>query len=152
MTKIKSSELKMEMRLSAIELLNQSLHLPVASDSPATNFTFNINIESKADAVNKLVFVIVNVDIRNDDQSLILGSLSVSCIYEIVNFEELIKTDTEGKYTIPQPMIEILNSISISTIRGVMFSTFRGTFLHNAILPIVDPKQIQVAPTTVGTK
>jgi len=146
MTKIKNSELKMEMRLSAIELLNQSLHLPAASDAPATNFNFNINIESKADAINKLVFVIVNVDIRNDDQSLILGSLSVSCIYEIVNFEELIKTDTEGKYTIPQPMIEILNSISISTVRGVMFSTFKGTFLHNAVLPIVDPKQIQSAP------
>ena len=35
--------------------------------------------------------------------------------------------------------ISTLNSISISTTRGMMFSAFRGTFLHNAILPLIDP-------------
>lgn len=147
MAQIKNSDFKVEMQLKAIELLNGSMKLPPEPNVPITNYNFNICIESKADATNKLLFVIVNVDIRNGDQSLILGSISVSCIYEIINFEELIKLNVDGKFDIPQPLVEILNSISISTVRGVMFSTFKGTFLHNAVLPIIDPKQFQITQT-----
>ena len=32
-----------------------------------------------------------------------------------------------------------LNSISLSTLRGAMFNHFKGTFLHEAILPVIDP-------------
>lgn len=123
--------------------------MPPEPNVSIKKFNFKIQIESRADATKKLIFVIVNVEIRNDDQSLILGSLSVSCIFEIANFEELIKIKSDGKIEIPQPLIDILNSISISTVRGVMFSTFKGTFLHNAFLPIIDPKQNQPIPTSV---
>lgn len=143
MAKIENPEFKVEMQLRAIELINSTLHSPTVPNISVANFNFNIGIETKADATNKLVFVIVSIDIRNDDQSLILGSLTVSCIYEIVNFDTLMKNDAEGKLEIPTQLIEILNSISISTVRGVMFSTFKGTFLHNAVLPIIDPKQIK---------
>jgi hypothetical protein len=145
MAKIENSDFNVEMQIRAIELLNGSLSLPAKPNKPVTNFTFNINIESRADAVNKLIFVIVHVEIKNEDHSVILGALSVSCIFEIVNFEDVIKFDKEGKVDIPQRLIETLNIISISTTRGVMFSTFKGTFLHGAVLPIIDPKQFQSA-------
>lgn len=143
MAKIENDDFNVEMQIRAIELLNGSLSLPVKSNTPVTNFNFNINIESRADAVNKLVFVIVHVEIKNDDHLVVLGALSVSCIFEIVNFEDVIKLDSDGKVNIPQRLIETLNIISISTTRGVMFSTFKGTFLHGAVLPIIDPKQFQ---------
>jgi hypothetical protein len=144
MAKVKE-DFKIEMKLKGIEMLNGSLQLPSNQDLNITNFNFNINIESKADAPNKIVFVIVNIEIKNEDQSVILGSISVSCIYEILNFVDVIKISTDGKLDIPQALIEVLNSISISTTRGVMFSTFKGTFLHNAVLPIIDPRQFQFA-------
>lgn len=143
MTKIENKDFKVEMQIKAIELLNGSLQLPLTPKSAITNFNFNISLETRADAQNKLVFVIVHIEIKNEDQSVNLGALSVSCIYEIANFEEVIKIDEEGKIDIPRPLIDTLNIISISTTRGVMFSTFKGTFLHNALLPIIDPKQIQ---------
>ncbi len=149
MAKIKNKDFNVEMQLRAIELLNGSLNLPTNPNTPITNFNFNINIESRADAVNKLVFVIVHVEIKNDDHSVILGALSVSCIFEIVNFEDVIKVEADGKVNIPQRLIETLNIISISTTRGVMFSTFKGTFLHSAVLPIIDPKQFQVGSQKV---
>lgn len=133
-----------EIQIRSIELLNGSLQLPATQNTSVTTFNFNISIESKADAPNKFVFVIVHVEIKNDDHSLILGALSVSCIYEIVNFDEVIKIDENGKLDIPQQLIETLNIISISTTRGVMFSTFKGTFLHGAVLPIIDPNQFQI--------
>jgi hypothetical protein len=146
MAKIENNDFNVELRIKAIELLNSSLQLPVGQNMAVTNFNFNINIESRADATNKHIFVIVHVGIKTDDQSNILGTLSVSCIFEIVNFEEVIKTEPDGKLNIPQSFIDTLNSISISTARGVMFTTFKGTFLHNAILPVIEQKQFQVAP------
>jgi hypothetical protein len=151
MGKIKNKDIKIEFQVRAIELLNSSLQLPAIPNASITNFNFNISIESRVDAPNKLVFVIVHIDIKNDDQSLVLGALSVSCIYEIANFEEVITVEADGKLDLPQLLIETLNSISISTTRGVMFSMFKGTFLHNAILPIIDPKQFQ-SPQTVIDK
>jgi hypothetical protein len=144
MAKIENKDFNVEMQIRAIELLSGSLNLPANPNTPVTNFNFNISIESRADAVNKLVFVIVHVEIKNDDHSVVLGALSVSCIFEIVNFEDVITVEADGKVNIPQRLIETLNIISISTTRGVMFSTFKGTFLHGAVLPIIDPKQFQV--------
>jgi hypothetical protein len=144
MAKIEDSEFNIEMQIKAIELLNSSVKLPANPNNPITNFNFNIGIESRIDVENKLVFVIVYVEVKNDDQSIILGNLSVSCIFEIVNFVNVIKVETDGKVDIPQRLIETLNSISISTTRGVMFSIFRGTFLHGAVLPIIDPRQFYI--------
>lgn len=149
MAKIENKDLKVEMQIRAIEILNGSLQLPATPNAAITTFNFNISIESRADAPNKLVFVIVHVEIKNDDHSLVMGALSVSCIYEIVNFDEVIKIEENGKLDIPQRLIETLNIISISTTRGVMFSTFKGTFLHGAVLPIIDPKQFQIGSQKV---
>jgi hypothetical protein len=143
MSQIKHTDFTADIQLKAIELLGGSINLPVTPDVPLTNFNFNISLESKADGINKIVFVIVSIEIKSEDQNHVLGSLAISCVYNVVNFEEVIKTEPSGKLDIPQPLIEIFNSISISTMRGVMFSTFKGTFLHNAFLPIIDPKSFQ---------
>jgi hypothetical protein len=135
MNTIEQKEVNIKMQIKAIELLNNSIILPPNAKNPITNFNFNLNIESKADTSKKLVFVIVNVEIKNDDQSLIIGTISVSCVYEIFNFEEVIKIEVDGRINMPPKLVETLNIISISTTRGVMFSTFKGTFLHNAFLP-----------------
>lgn len=146
MTQITGKDFKVEMQIRGIELLGSSLTLPANPNLSIVNFNFNIAIESKADSVNKLIFVVVFVEIKNDDQSLVLGSIKVSCIFNIVNFEELITTNETGQPTIHPGLIEILNVVSLSTTRGVMFSTFKGTFLHNAVLPILDPKTFAPLP------
>lgn len=151
MAKIKHAEFNTEIQIQGVEILNSSLRLPVGQNTPLTNFNFNIRIESQVNSTNKLVFVITHIEIKNGDQSIALGALSVSCIFKIINFEEVVTVEPDGKINLPKPLIEILNSISISTTRGVMFSTFKGTFLHGAILPIFDPKQFQTE-SPISTK
>lgn len=143
MSKIENKAFTVNLQLKSIELLKGSISLPSVPEVSLNNFNFNINLDSKADSTNKLLFVIVSVEIRSEDQNHVLGSLAVSCIYSIVNFDEVVKIEADGKIDIAQPLVEILNSMSISTTRGVMFSTFKGTFLHNAFLPIVDPRSLQ---------
>lgn len=143
MTKIKDKDFKAAFQIKSIELLNGSLNLPANPNIPISNFNFNVNLEKRTDALNKLVFVIVHVEIKDADYALILGTLSVSCIFVIPNFEQVIDIEKDGKVNIPKNLIEVLNANSISTTRGVMFSTFKGTFLHDAVLPIIDSKQFE---------
>lgn len=150
MAKIKHKAFNVEMQMKAIEVLNNSLAIPANQNTPISNFIFNINIENRVDEIKKLVFVIVHVEIKNDGQTLVLGTISTSCIFEIANFEDVIKVQGDGSVDMPQLLIETLNSISLSTTRGVMFSTFKGTFLHGAVLPIIDPKQFQVDDQKAG--
>lgn len=143
MSPIENKDFAVDFQLKSIELLKVSISLPSVPEVSLNNFNFNISLESKANSTNKFLFVIVSVEIRSEDQNHILGSLAVSCIYTAVNFDEVVKIGADGELDIPQPLVEILNAISISTARGVMFSTFKGTFLHNAFLPIVDPRSFQ---------
>jgi hypothetical protein len=131
--------------LKAIELIKGSIDTPPLPEVALVNFSFNINIESKADEVQKLIFVIVSIEIKNEPQTQILGSIAASCVYLIDNFSDVVTKDSQGNLVIPKPLVDTLNSISISTTRGIMFSTFKGTFLHNAILPIINP-QIHLQP------
>lgn len=143
MAKILSKEINAELQIKAIEILNSSLNLPANSDTSIVNFNFNIGIESHADMQKKLVFVIVRVEVKNDDESVVLATLAVSNIFEITNMSEVVQKADNGNIDIPDRLMETLNIISISTLRGIMFSTFRGTFLHGAVLPIIDPKLLQ---------
>lgn len=68
------------------------------------------------------------------------GSLTSLFWYSIEDFDAVIKKNKSGKSDIPEGLKVTLNSISISTARGMLFSAFRGTALHDAILPVIDPK------------
>ncbi len=142
MAKIQHQDFTAELQLKGIEILGSSINPPVQVDQNV-NFNFNINLETKIVAPNKLIFVIVNIHVIAEDQKTALGSMMVSCIFSIANFEEVVKLDSDNKLNIPDPLAETLNIISISTARGVMFSNFRGTHLHNAYLPIIDPKSFK---------
>ncbi len=130
-------------RLRGIELLNGSLIRPEDTKEELTAFQFNLNLIHDVDQQKKLVFVVVNVDISSVTLQKQVGALSVSHIYELANFEDAVTMLEDGNFSLVEALKDVLNSISISTTRGVMFSTFKGTFLHHALLPIVNPKQIQ---------
>ena len=129
-------------KLRGIELLNVSLIRPEHTSKNLSTFLYNVRIVQDIDKNKKLVFIIVHVDIHSTEEKKDVGSLSVSHIYELANFEEVVTILDEHNFKISESVNDILNSISISTTRGVMFSTFKGTLLHNAILPIVNPKHL----------
>jgi hypothetical protein len=133
-----------EVQLKSIELLDGHLNCQTDANTLPAEFDFGIAIEHKMNASKKLIFVISKIEIKKHKTETVFGSITCSCIYEITNFEEVSKVGEDMKIHVPSHVIEILNSISISTVRGVMYSYFRGTFLHNVILPIIDPKQLQI--------
>lgn len=130
-------------QINAIELLDSCLNAPKQLLTSNTVFQFEINLEHRLNANEGVVIVICLVSIYNDTNEQLLGQLKSSCIFSVDDLSTYINPKTKA-LKLPKHFATILNSISISTTRGLMFSFFRGTFLHNAVLPIIDPQSISI--------
>jgi hypothetical protein len=115
-------EQNISFRLKNIELLQSSL---ASIDYVITNetiFKFNINIEHLVNINENYIAVKPNVEIFTEENDFVLGKLSSSLIFE---FENLNSYVVVNEVKLPSDIIIAMNSISISTIRGIMFSTFK---------------------------
>lgn len=132
---------KMQFRLKGIELLRTAINHPGLGFSP-TEFQFDITVENRVDPSQKLIFVITTADVRANNKPEQLAVISSASIFGIENFEEMVKMKPDNQFEVKDEIMLILVSISLSTLRGIMFDQFRGTYLHTAILPVIDPKQL----------
>jgi hypothetical protein len=142
-TQKKSVNKPVSFQLKGIELLDFCFNHPKQRIPAQMVFNFEVKIEHKIPTDSNFIAVVVTLQIYNGQREIKLGSIIVSCVFEIPELKEYIdpKNNTPK---LPDEFLTTINSISISTVRGVMFSQFRGTFLHNAILPVVDPKSFVI--------
>lgn len=127
-------------KIDAIELLDYSLS---GKDKEIPNeavFNFDINIEHRFDILNNRIIAISNFKIFIEGIEGDVGRASISCIFNIL---EMSKYIDGNDITIPGEFITTINSLSLSTSRGILFMLFRGTFLHSAILPIINPSDFK---------
>ena len=136
-------EVSINFQLKGIELLEACLNHPKHAILDLKIFHFDIKLEHKLSVENKIIAVIIYIDLFNEQRDIKLGSVVASCIFEVVNMNDF--TDLKSKNTkLPDEFLTTINSITISTARGIMFNQFKGTFLHSAILPIIDPKSFKI--------
>lgn len=143
MTKVANNQ-NVRIQLQGIELLKSQINTPEINDFKTDKFHFNIKVSAKVNPERRFIVIITNVNVLGDQLTEVLGYVEISCIFFIENFEEVIEI-SGIEANIPQKIIDSLNSISISTLRGVMFEQFRGTILHHAYLPIINPKTLNYA-------
>lgn len=110
-------------------------------DIPAMSLlNFNIGIEQRIDSEKRLVTVVLNISVANNPKNeQVYFNIITGCTFELEEIESLIDEKTQ-LVNLPEQVAVLLNSISISTTRGIMFSELKGTYLQGAILPIVDPR------------
>lgn len=129
-----------QIRLHGIELISSSFSKQPYIEG-IKDFNFNINIENKIDFDRKLVIAFVKIDIKPFDATHpIIASFQAGIGVEILNFNDVIipdNTTSDGLIVLPKEFETVLRTIAISTMRGIMFSELRGTYLHSAILPII---------------
>jgi hypothetical protein len=144
MTEIKDIDFTTEVQFRAVELLYSSLSATSANTNNNAAFSFEIKTEIQLNQEQKFVIVIIAVKISNESKETQIGSLATSNIFYIDNYNTVVSKDAEGNAILPELFVTSLNAISLSTTRGVMWSTFKGTMLHDAILPIIDPKMVEI--------
>lgn len=131
-------------QLRGMEILDSCLIAPTSPLPSNPKFQFDLSIEHRVNLENNLVIVICKVGIQSESKEILYGELSGSCIFFIEMLDEYFVQET-NQLTLPDNFVVTLNSVTISSIRGLMFSFFRGTFLHQAVLPIIDPKVFEKA-------
>lgn len=128
---------KISFQIQGVELVESSFKVP--TNKPISDkevFKFNLNLEHLLDPGKEILIVKTHVNILTEDSEEAVGVIKSQVIFKVL---DLINYFQENKLNLPDVFVSTLNSISISTTRGMMFSAFRGTFLHNAILPLIDP-------------
>jgi len=130
-------------KLIGIELIESSLNHPKKPIPEQKQFHFEIKLEHKFNQDNQLIIAIISIAVLNEQKDLELGKLTASCIFKVENLSDHIEIKN-NQIIVPDDFIAELNSISVSTARGILFSQFKGTFLHNAFLPIIDPNSFNV--------
>jgi len=135
-------EQELSFRLAGIEILQSEIVELTTKLDNSIEFHFDISIEVKLNKEEETVFVAPLVKIRINEMPEYVGKLKIALAFNIKSIQKHLNKNSKG--TLPKDIQDLLNSISISTLRGVMFNHFKGTYLHNAILPIVDPKSFSV--------
>lgn len=124
-----------------IEIVEYSLKPYEKQEFNPNDFQFKIDLNQKVDLTNKFIHVLVSVLVSTRDTQTEAASLTTLSVFNVDSFDNF-KKDGDN-IVLPQDFIDQLNTIAISTTRGVMFTVFRGTHLHTLILPIVYPNQFQ---------
>ena len=129
-------------KLSGIEIVESCLLASKTTLPGNRDFHFDIHLEHKMNVSKKLIVVVPTISILAEKGGAQLGLFKSSCIYHVEKLEEYLNEET-NELSLPGEFIETLNAVSTSTTRGMMFSFFRGTILHNAILPIIKPQKLK---------
>lgn len=131
-------QINVNFQLKGIELLEINLKDPQILLNQERTYNFNINLEQRINQDEKLVFVVSSIDLLHEPDKQCHASIKTSCIFLIENMNDFI-SDANSHVNLPEQIVITLNSISLSTTRGIMYSQFKGTFMHNVFLPIVNP-------------
>lgn len=126
-------------RITGAELFEANLNPQDDNLKDNQVFNYDIRLEHKHNISTQTLLVVCKVTIRGQEKAEVYGRYKAGCSFYIENIDEFVK-DKEGEIIdIPQDFIITLNSLTISTVRGMMASFYRGTYLHDTILPIVNP-------------
>lgn len=126
--------------LKKIELIEKSLKSRKLEDN--TVFKYDVLLYQHVDSINSIIIVNPRVTIKDtNNESDVLAHFSVNFIFHVEDIKQFIDEKNES-IKLPEMLIMTINSISISTLRGIIYSELRGTFLHHTILPIFDTKNL----------
>lgn len=109
-------------------------------------FNFQVTLETRVQALQRLVIPYVYVKIMFENNPKSVASFTIACAFQIDEFEKFILANEDGTYVVPDHFDALIRPISISTARGVIASDLRGTYLENAIMPVIFMDQLKAVP------
>lgn len=128
-------------RFVGIQILSKSMPPAPSAEVGANNsYSFTILVEVKTDETTQMVCPVVHIKIingENPEHDAVLASFIVAYYFQIEDFGSVIVKNADGAFVIPTQLDNIIKPAAISTTRGIIFTELRGTYLQNAIMPIV---------------
>lgn len=131
-------------QIRKIEYISKKINEPKQDFSFGENkYNIQSSIELKIRAQDKMIIPIVYIAVSDaKDNEEIIAEFKIAFLYTIENFDDFAKLDQNSKYTVDDDLAINLNTISISTARGMLFTEVQGTYLKDFLMPIVYFTQI----------
>jgi hypothetical protein len=128
-----------------IEIVNAVLKAPKAPRE-LRGFGFDMQFKTTILVPENLVVISTDVTIKDNDTGDNLGQFSAAFYFSVENLQAHVSYGDRKNPELPPELFNTLLGVSVSTMRGLMYGTFKGTFLDNALLPLVDLAKIQPEP------
>lgn len=129
-------------RIGGMDLISCNLAEP--KPDFAADQKLNFNLQMKHQIIEKDSALAVICTIRTADEAgTELAHFTGRMTFAVDQLSQHLKKNDDGQIGLPKDLINNLNGVTISTLRGVMWATFKGTYLHRALLPIVNPEGFQ---------
>lgn len=134
------SEKAYNIKFVGIELLSKSIVQQPHLLKEKETFTFNFLVEVKLDPSKKQAAAIstVTIFLVEEKTTLEVAIFKILCVFEFPDFDSVFTKMDDQKYSMPLEIEILLKATGVSTIRGVIASEVRGTYLHEAVLPLID--------------
>jgi|GEM_PF-2086288 len=134
-------------KIRSIQLVDFCIHADVEKpiiipeDNFGKKFSFLVGIEMRADSGRNAVAVRPTITVSGYEDNIDYASITTQLVFE---FEGLSRYFPKGEMKIPQKYIDRMNSIGISTTRGVLWKELESTPLKGAVIPIVDVSLFEI--------
>jgi hypothetical protein len=123
-------------QITNVQVLDFSLTALPKALPPASKFQFDLSLAHQIDAANNTITVICRVLILNEIKDTQYAALSSACVFSVQNLSDF--WNKKSGHSLPNDFIIQLNAISLSTTRGLISAQFKGTYLQNIVLPLIN--------------
>jgi len=128
----------LKIKLKDIQSLGMSFEgADIETDSQA-EYNFDISISHEYNFEDEIVLAIMDIKVFESSSGSKICTSKLKFAFHIKN---LIR-HTPNK-TLDQKVVDLINTVSISTARGIIFLQSQGSPLKNIILPIVDGSTLE---------
>lgn len=125
-------------RIVGIDILGKGFVPKPTKEFKGEIFSFDMRVDVEVIPDNKHLIQHIRIGIREKDIDTVLANFVISFVYEVVNFDEVIQEAEKGIFNISTDLDLLTRSNALSTSRGIIWSELRGTYLHHAIVPVID--------------
>jgi hypothetical protein len=127
------NDIQLGYQLTNMELIDFEIRSKRTFEENSLGFQIAITHNISPDGTVK-VDAKVNIIAKED----VLSSTNIVCTYRLENYQEWIVVNNFQSGELPTEFANLINGITISTLRGVMFMKLQDTFLEKVVLPVID--------------
>lgn len=136
---------ELSFQIKKIDIVESCVLAPKVPLTKNAIFQFNTSVNPQWNQKIGLILA-CGVEVKDEENKVLLGNVRTLFTFTLQGVKTKIDKDT---IVLPDEFLSTIVSISISTLRGILFSQFRGTYLQNAVMPIIDPKLFNFAKTKI---
>lgn len=124
-------------RIIAAEVISFDILPKVGILFQAALLDYDIEQEQKLNVEKHLLIFNNTVTIRVKETEEQLVTMKAVIIFEIHNFEKVVMLPEPNQFTLPREMNNSMSRIAIGVTRGMLAGKLKGTYIPNAILPLL---------------